>query len=336
MDSVATLDEQERRLLFNETAARMGFAPWVAEKDFWVCWVLKALFTVPDSHPRLLFKGGTSLSKVFAVIERFSEDVDLSVNREDLGFVGNRDPEVLSGNARHRMLRELDQAAVDFVRSELQPRLHDRFAQVLGDDGSWRIQGSQGGPNLVFEYPPATETLRVGYVSQTILIEIGARSDHGPAGDHAISPYAHEHFPEYFTDPTCTVTVMDATFWEKATILHAVCHGGAEKVRARLSRHYYDLQRLSETSIGVAARGNAELLERVRIHKSVYFPSGWARYDEAKPGSLRLVPGDDVVQALRRDFEEMARAGYFYGEDPPSFKQIIDGLGTLEARINRS
>jgi len=339
MDSVAVLDEQERRLLFNETAARMGFAPWVAEKDFWVCWALKRLFALPEGSPRLLFKGGTSLSKVFGIIRRFSEDIDLSINREDLGFTGERDPEALSGNARRRMLEELTHAVQGFVHGELLPRLRDDFSKVFQGHVRWAIDSVEGSPNLLFEYPVAAATAGTGYVSQSILIEIGARSDHSPAGDYGVNPYAYDHFPEYFIDPSCTVRVMSAerTFWEKATILHAYYHGGVKRAeKDRMSRHYYDLCQLAKSPIGEAAIRQTDLLERVRIHKDVYFRSAWAHYGEARPGSLRLVPDDELAAVVSRDFARMEAEGYFYGGAPPDFTEILDVLADLESEINRT
>jgi hypothetical protein len=339
MDSVAQLDESERALLFSETAARVGVAPWVAEKDFWICWALGSLFSLPEGHPSLLFKGGTSLSKVFRVIHRFSEDIDLSVHRGDLGFHGDRDPESASGKVRKQLLKELEQETLQYVAERLEPELIRRFTEVLGPPDAWKLTREEETPNLVFVYPKSTDgTEAVAYASQTVLMEIGARSDHSPAGDHRVAPYAYEHYPDYFSAPHCEVRVLDPrrTFWEKATILHAHVHGGPDRAeRDHLARHYYDVFMLSRTQLGRDALEDLSLLERVAVHKGIYFNASWARYQEAQLGTLRLVPPDDVEEVIRKDYRTMRSSGFFYGPDPPEFDAILEGLGELEVAINR-
>lgn len=338
MDSVAVLDADERRVLFTETATRAGFAPWIAEKDFWVCWALAQLFALPEHRPRLLFKGGTTLSKVFRVIERFSEDIDLSVNRVDLGFVGDHDPEELGGKARKIALEELSQAVRDYVCNDLLPELRERFSDVLGEDRSWALEPIDGGPHLRFAYPISTQNAgTIGYVSQSVNLEIGGKSDHEPADEHTVSPYAQEHFPELFQqNAVACVRVMAAerTFWEKATILHAHYHGGAERAaKGRLSRHYYDLVQLSRAEAGDRALADLDLLDRVALHKSIYHRSAWANYETARQGTLRLLPSDESRSVIERDYEDMQRSGYFFGP-VPSFSEMVDRLAEIESAIN--
>lgn len=339
MNSVARLASEERRLLFDQTAAATGLAPWVVEKDFWVCWILRELFSGVGDSPRLLFKGGTSLSKVFGLIHRFSEDIDLSVNRQDLGFIEERDPESVTGNARKRLLDELDEQVRKHVREEIVPRLRSVCGETLLAEDDWGISEESETADFTFRYPTEVRSGITGYASQAVLVECGGRSDHEPAGDYTITPYAHDHFPDYFDAAETTISVMspERTFWEKATILHAHHHGGREKAgrRERLSRHYYDLYQLAESRVGPDATSNLDLLERVRIHKTVYFASAWARYDLARPGSLRLCPRADTVELVARDYDEMVRAGYFFeGHDPPPFTEILGRLAHLEGEIN--
>jgi hypothetical protein len=229
---------------------------------------------------------------------------------------------------------------LDYVKEELLPALRERFADRLESGAAWTLeQRSERSPDLVFSYPTATDEGRgLGYVSQSILIEIGGRSDHVPSGLYAVMPYAYEHFPDYFSEPSCSVTVLEAerTFWEKATILHAQYHGGVERAqKARMARHYYDLYLLADSKPGDVALGDLDLLERVAAHKQVYFKAAWARYEEARPGSLRLVPPDDIAQVVASDYGDMQRAGYFYGDPPPAFDEILERLRTVEDRVNR-
>ena len=122
MDQVARLSTAERNQLFQETASRRGVRIEIIEKDFWVCWTLKNLFDLPEIGEHFIFKGGTSLSKVFQVIERFSEDIDVSINRDYLGFDGEEDPENVEGsNKRKRQLEALKEACQSKIGEELAP-----------------------------------------------------------------------------------------------------------------------------------------------------------------------------------------------------------------------
>lgn len=345
MDGVATLPAEERALLFTEAAARRGVLPVVIEKDFWVCWTLKRLFALPDIGSHLIFKGGTSLSKVFGVIERFSEDIDLSINRAYLGFGGEHEPERAGGkNKVQGRIEELVEASRAKVTGELLPALRDSFADVLGrgteDAGrtDWGIAQDEKEPqDLYFTYPRhVSSSVWEGsdYLRPVVKIEMGARADHWPAGEYSITPYAAELFPDYFSEPSCLVKVLEGerTFWEKATILHTEYHRPEGKATAeRVSRHYYDLHRLVAGGIAENALKRLDLLDRVVEHKSVFFRSGWARYNEARRGSLRLVPKEEMLTSLRVDYDKMR--DMFFGERPP-FDEIITTLTTLEAQIN--
>lgn len=344
MDDVARQSSAERQVLFTETAARMG-APSavIAEKDFWVCWTLHHLFAL-EFRPRLLFKGGTSLSKAFGLIERFSEDIDLTLNRGELGFAGDNDPLEISGRKRRvRQIRALAEACGRAVREELAPRLREVFAHILGGDG-WEtevIERDDGQVDLHFRYPPALAPEDYGglaYIAPLVRMEVGARSDQEPTQRIAIRSYAAEHLPDAFTrhDTEVTVLAPERTFWEKATIFHAENHRPLEGDRRppawrQLSRHAYDLVMLDRGGVAQRALERLDLLETVARHKDAFFHTGWSRYDEARPGSFRLVPGGLLLDALRTDYAQMQPM--FFGP-APSFDELVDALRSLEARID--
>ena len=149
-------------------------------------------------------------------------------------------------------------------------------------------------------------------------------------------PYAAETFPKVFTEPSCRVHVLSAerTFWEKATILHAWYHTPSDKkFRDRQSRHYYDVVRLYENGVGQRAMADVDLLLKVARHKSVFFASASAKYDEAIPGSLRLVPSDARIPELEEDYRKMREM--IFG-DVPSFGHLLATLISIERRINAS
>lgn len=338
MDPVARWAPEDRAELFLETAARMGPAPAIIEKDFWVCWTLSRLFAVPARQPAMLFKGGTSLSKAYGAIQRFSEDIDLSLDRHDLGFTGGRDPELATGRkATKRLLEELQQACTRYLADELVPVTVRDFETVLGPVGStWSLDPDPDDPQtILFTYPPSLAAELGGYVRPVVRLEFGARSDLWPATDAEIRPYAAEYFPEAFEGtPACTVHVLEAkcTFWEKATLLHAEYHRTTVRPTAeRLSRHYYDLAQLSQLPIYADALADKDLLIRVAEHKDRFFPVGWARYGEARPGTLRLVPHPELRAMLEADYEAMQEM--IFGE-PPSFAAILERLTAMEAEIN--
>jgi hypothetical protein len=343
MDDVARMPAQDRADLFSATAARRAFGVTIVEKDFWVCWTLKRLFTLTDPPAGLIFKGGTSLSKVFGAIERFSEDVDLSFNRADLGFADQHDPaNAPSKKKQHQWIDDLKAACRRMIRDDLLPQLNASFATFLGSSpgAAWRIEidpDEEDGQTVLFHYPSSRREDPAGprYVQPTVRLEMGARGEHWPMLDGEVRPYAAEGFPDSFTQPACTVKVVYAerTFWEKATILHMWYNAEAERtLGARQSRHFYDVAQLYEGGIGENAIQDLELLNAVARHKSVFFARAWAKFDEAVPGTLRLVPPESRVAELERDYVAM-RDEMIFG-DAPALSHILDVLREVELRVN--
>ena len=341
MDIVARLPASERAELFRETSARKGIAaPGIVEKDFWVCWTLKNLFALPAEMPAMLFKGGTSLSKAFGIIERFSEDIDLSLDRHDLGFEGDRDPQNAPSNkATERLLNELQQECIRYLRETLVPTLQESFSGIIGEPDSWSLEpDAQDDQMINFTFPPSLGTREygnLGYISPIVRLEFGARSDHWPSGTHEITPYAAEEFPAVFAEPSCSVTTLqpERTFWEKATILHAEYHRPEVRPSAdRLSRHYYDLAMLARSPVSNSALQQLDLLEAVARHKERFFRAAWAKYPEARPGTLRLSPHSELEKSLRIDFAKMEEMIF---HNTPRFETILEELARLERSINK-
>lgn len=340
MNSVAQLSQIERAELFRETANRRGVAPLIIEKDFWVCWTIKQLFDLPQIGPHLIFKGGTTLSKIYGVIERFSEDIDVSINREYLGFGGEQEPENIEGsNKRRKQIEALQQACRDKITAELFPSLESALVHILGrsSENFWQLIQDTDPQTLLFTYPghkPFLGPQEVSYIRPIVRIELGARSDHWPANSYSITPYAAEEFPDYFTELSYSVKVLEAerTFWEKATILHAEYYNPEDRATGdRISRHYYDLHQLTLSPIVESALNRLDLLDRVVTHKSVFFRSSRANYEEARSGNIHLLPSETRVAALRVDYDRMK--DMFFGERP-SFEEILETLKKLEAIIN--
>jgi hypothetical protein len=340
MNHVATMSGDDRADLFRETSGRVGLPSALIEKDFWACWTLKQLFCIDALQNNILFKGGTSLSKIFKAIHRFSEDLDLAINFEMLGFVGSRHPLAApSRTKRQKLLDEMLVCCGDYVANDLLQLLAERFAAVLGRQGPWELKARQIDKSSVvidFVYPPCLKTAElVGYVKPMVVLEPGTHAEFIPRGTFIVTSFAAEQFPRVFKEPGCQVEAITAerTFWEKATILHAEYHRPADKpMLSRHSRHYYDVAMLGQSPIKDRAFADRDLLDRVVRHKSEFFHSRWAHYDLAVPGSFRLVPPEARLPELQRDYE--ATKVMIFGE-PPTFDTLLEHLGCMESEINQ-
>lgn len=329
MDKVARLPANERNELFEESARRRGVLPAITEKDFWVCWVLKKLFESKELSQHLVFKGGTSLSKVYGVIDRFSEDIDLIIDWGLLGYgKDGEDPwgDKPSASKLDSFSKEFNERAKEYIRDSLFKEVSELLATC--PSVSLEIRETDG-QVIDITYPSAfkAESLR-----PAIMLEIGPLASWVPSIKGEITPFAAEEFPEVFEDPKCTVTAITAerTFWEKATILHQQAYRTTDMPKG-YSRHYYDLFRLSESSFKDKALADVDLLIDVVKFKERFYRSSWARYDLAKPGSFRLLPTERGETELQKDFRAMQPMIFRL---PPDWAEIVAGLARLEAEIN--
>jgi len=331
MDKVANLSASQRRDLFRETAAKRAMNPAIVEKDFWVCWVLKHLFADATFGERIIFKGGTSLSKVFGLIDRFSEDVDLILDWRLLGYgPGQQDPfpEFESATQQDRFNRRFNERAVAYIADTFVPELGRVFAacpQVRG------VVDPDDAQAVNVAYPAAFSE---DYLRPEIRLEIGPLASWIPSDRHIIQPYAAQAYPGVFDESVCMVMAISAerTFWEKATILHQQSHR-ASPMPPRYSRHYYDMYKLAGSSIKDAALVDSALLQDVVAFKQRFYPSRWARYEDAKPGTFKLIPAAERIIELQRDYRDMQMM--IFG-DVPMFDDITDTLRHLEGEINAS
>ena len=344
MNKVATLSTKEREELFRETASRDGrFNPVTAEKDFWVCWILKLLFGLPDLKDHLVFKGGTSLSKVYDAIERFSEDIDVSIAREHLGLVGERDPANpdISGKVRKKLIDKIfPELAKNYICCPLKDELGNAINSVLGDSSDWKLEvdpDDKASQTLLFWYPASLQAPKGhDYVKQFVRLELGIRSDQWPSKSVDITPYAAEQFPQLFDQAMCKVNCLSVnrTFWEKVTLLHSLYHKPAgTPLPERCSRHYYDIYRLLKLQDSLDLDSDdMELLVAVIKHKNIFFKSSWANYATAVPGTLRLIPPEDRRSELGEDYRLTLR-DMLYGEKP-TLDEILAKIAHFEEKFN--
>lgn len=349
MDDFAKLPVGERRAFITEAASRRNLTPIIIEKDFWVCWTLRRLTRSADLAGHITFKGGTSLSKAYGIIQRFSEDIDLTIRRSAplLDKIVSPMDAGISSNERQRRTKALKAAAQAYVETVALPALASAVETALGTADGWSIEldsDDKGRQTLLFNYP---RTSRYGltyggayggdegtdYIKPRIKLEFGARGEPDPHEPRAIRPYLAEEFPDRLPDAETPVETLsvERTFWEKATILHALHHNG--KLRDGLSRHYYDLLMLDRAGVSTAALAEPGLLEQVVRNKSLMFAEAAASYGTAVLATMRLSPSAEIRDALARDYAAMAD---MFMEDPPAFKELLAGLEALEQRINQA
>ena len=239
--SFLSLPVQDRRDLFESAANRLDTLPGYVEKDFWVCLVLDALYNrLPEGHPKLLFKGGTSLSKVFGLIKRFSEDIDLVVFRDDLGFEGESDPITarnLTNRKRAALFGELKSACGSYVRGELKTALSRRIDEIVEGGLVIPDENDVDGQTLLVEYPALYPGDSVAYVAPRVRIEAGARSALGPNLTRTIKPFIADEVRDLsLAVENIRVIAPDRTLWEKLLRsdippLLRCCHDNGDRVR---------------------------------------------------------------------------------------------------------
>ena len=320
----------ERSNYITVAATALGISELVVEKDLWVVWTLEQVFALSAEFGPFTFKGGTSLSKGFNAIQRFSEDIDISIRRATLGFPDDAYfYEALSGKEARCRVDQIRDTVRAYAIDRLMPALCDRIAGELRD--GWDLDVDNAG-GLRFSYPTGQHGM-LGYIRPDVVIEFG-HADAWPARDIAIKPYVTEAISTVTGSVNVHVLDPHRTFWEKATILHEIAHRDETlPFPDRYSRHYYDLTRLGRSDIGESAIKNTDLLAAVARFKSVFFASNRARYDLAMPGTLRLLPPSFRLDAVVVDYEQMLPM--LFG-DILTIDDIFEQLTSLERQINQS
>jgi hypothetical protein len=324
MNSVVALADDKRKELFSEASAKKGISPAIAEKDFWVSWVLLRLFEHPGLSKKILFKGGTSLSKVFHLIERFSEDIDLVL---DWRLLTKEDPKKERSKKQQNVFNEnLRKSAEEYVQGKVMAWVKEAVGDIC------RIDIDKDDKRVIpIHYPGVFGDQ---YLRSDIRLEVGPFSDWVPHAEYFIMPYAAEAFPSVFSSPQCRVVAIKAerTFWEKAVILHKeVFRTERQPVPIRYSRHYYDLAMMSRSKVKDDALSDLNLLEQVVEFNDRFFPRVWAHYELAKPGTMRLMPPAHFEQSLRSDYGDMKHM--IFG-NYPAFDEILNTIKILEDEIN--
>lgn len=334
-ESFISLSASDRREALGVAADRSGRPAHLLEKDVWVVWALATLFG-SDIGTHLVFKGGTSLSKAYGVIRRFSEDVDLTYDIRAIApdLIGENG-EALPKNRseERRWSKAVRHRLPEWIAETVQPLVAGAIdAQSLA--AALRVEGDR----LYIDYEATSAGS--GYVAPSVMLEFGARSTGEPASLRDVTCDAAALI-DGVDFPSARPRVMHAerTFWEKATAIHVFCL--QERLRGeRFARHWHDVVRLDEAKIVTAALADRQLGSAVARHKSMFFAEKAADgalvdYEAAVNGGLRLVPAGEALTALSKDYGHMVDDGLLL-EDAEPFDALIGRCADIEARANRA
>ena len=332
------LSTQDRKLAFDNAALSLHLNAVILEKDFWVSWLLSLLFAQPELAPFLVFKGGTSLSKVFGVIDRFSEDIDLCLVPEFVGADALGFDALTSRVKRDAAVLEMQRLCANKVQQVLLPLLEGAVVDTLGTapTGKWlhyELDVDAKSPVLYFRYP-SSQGHGIDYVRREVKLEMGTLTDQQPTGRYPLVPMVASVFVPLFSDWQCEVVALELqrTFWEKATILHAEYHRPHDSPTPdRYARHYFDMVRVLAHADAQQCQADQAQCERVVDWKSRVFARGWAHYGLARHGTFRLVPPAARQADLARDYATMRP---MFMTEPPSFDMLLRELQNAENAIN--
>ena len=316
------LQVEKQQELFKQSSFKTGIQPQAIEKDAWVTLVLRIIFNSKISE-HLIFKGGTSLSKAYKLIQRFSEDVDLAISREFLGFGG----ELTKGQ-----IRKLRRKSHKFVSNEMLRIIIDEFEKEKIDEQLYKVGVknktiSDQDPEIIeINYQSVFEELP--YVKQKVLIEIGARSLIEPTEEKEIKSIIDENYPDnsFSETPFFVKTIIpEKTFLEKLILLHEEFTKPTEKIRYhRMSRHLYDIGQIIATKYGIRALKDIELFKDIILHRETFTPIKSVNYSELRIDNLNSIPPKDFIKRYEKDYIEM-QENMIYGESM-SFKTLINEI----------
>ncbi|HBI88301.1 MULTISPECIES: nucleotidyl transferase AbiEii/AbiGii toxin family protein [Sphingobacterium] len=314
---------------YNQVAEHIGIPPSVAEKDWWVVRTLEIVFETSAAE-HLVFKGGTSLSKSWNLIHRFSEDIDLAIDRKFLGFGG-----LLSKNKR----TQLRKAAYKYTSEQFYLELQDRFSVYGFKNLEFNLveaEDSDQDPRIIeIYYPNVIKSL--GYVQPRIQIEIGCRSLIEPYTLQPVTSFLDDLYADRdFSAPAVVIPTVnpERTLLEKLFLLHEEFHKPLEKIRVdRLSRHLYDVYQLSRSKY-LSAIDDCDLYKTIVEHRFNFTKVGGVDYNQLSPKMLDFMPVNGVLEAWERDYKKM-REEMIYQPDAPTFEEILEQLRDIKNKINQ-
>jgi len=337
MNNFFQLSQQDKVDVINQTVIHKKLPPEAIEKDIWVTAVLQALFSLPYAE-HLSFKGGTSLSKCWNLVERFSEDVDIAINREYFGFLGD----VFTIKQISKNLRK---ACCKFSRDTLQ---FDLAKQMIADgipkDSFWVTMNitpvTTIDPEKIFInynslFADNLSNDTENYIRPVVILEINGRSMNEPLKTAEVKSFVDETFADrtFANKPFHVSTVVpERTFLEKVCLLHEEFAKPSDSIRVdRMSRHLYDLERMMNTEIVEKALNDTELYKSIIAHRRMFIAMKNFDYDTLYPTAINIIPPENVIAQWEEDYNKMQTM--IYGDSLP-FNKLLDKVRQLNERIN--
>lgn len=322
------LTDKNRLNIFLEAASRKSLNESSVEKDWWVVHTLSVIFSMEFKNA-LIFKGGTSLSKGWNLIQRFSEDIDLALDREFLGFPGE-----LSKSEIKKLRRTSYQFITDSFTEQLKIKFTEfGFENVLVKYRN--VENHDQDPLIIEIYYP-TLTNKESYLNPSVLVEVGSRSLKEPYTHRGFCTIVAEVFSNHpFADKPITIPVVnpERTFLEKIFLLHEEFQKPPDKIRVeRLSRHLYDIEKISHTEFAEVAFQDKELFNTIVRHRKIFTPISGVNYDNHSPDKINFIPPQAILKEWQNDYELMAQTMIY--DNPIDFSELIKRLSELQKRIN--
>lgn len=322
---------KERRIdILNQATEFTGLPVEAIEKDWWVTLALNGCFSLPYSN-NIIFKGGTSLSKAWNLIERFSEDIDLALDRKFLGF---------EGNITKTQIRKLRTISCEFISTTWVEDLKKVFAEwnaihecsIIAQE----VKDHDKDPQIIeIHYSSVFNT--ESYLPQKVLIEIGSRSLTEPTDQREINSILSSQFPDlnFANKPFSIATVLpQQTFLEKVFLLHEEFSQAPEKIRTnRLTRHLYDLEKLMDTEHGTKALKNETLYKNIVAHREKFNAIRGIDYANHRPDKIQIIPPDIIIEKWEQDYQTMTDHMFF--GNYLAFDELINRIKELQKRINK-
>ena len=332
MNDFFSQSEEQQIAIIKQVVNKTGFFAQIIEKDLWVTTILQIVFSLPFAD-KLVFKGGTSLSKVWNVIERFSEDIDLAIDRQYFGFEGD-----LGAN----QLRKLRKKSSVFVKDDFCDALQNAIshhaiknlcsveAETDKEDNNTCLE-----PRKIFiRYKSLFD--KISYLSAEIVLEIGARSLIEPVAPHAIKSIISENFniETSFVNSDIITAIPEKTFLEKAFLLHEIFTGSGSKIADRKSRHLYDLEKMMDREFAVNAITDNGLWNTIHHHREVFTRIKGVDYTGDIRPKICLIPQHSIINDWKQDYETMQQT-MIYGETLP-FDKLIKRIEELQERFRKN
>ena len=328
MNSWIELAEKEKIEILDKVALTTGLPVESIEKDWWVTMALQALFSC-ECAEHIVFKGGTSLSKAWNLIERFSEDIDIAIDRKFFGF---------DGKLTRKQINNLRRASCSYIKDKLQNELNQKL-QENGISGyslfvSETDDTTKDPQTIEIKYNTLFDT---DYIQNKVVIEIGSRSLIEPSENVQIRSLIADTFPDAdFADNYCNIptVVPQRTFLEKAFLLHEEFQKPMNKIRVdRMARHIYDLEKIMDTDFAKEALNNADLYNVIVEHRRILTAMKEVDYSTHAPETINFVPPVSVIDMWKKDYEIMQEY-MIYGESLP-FDKLIERIKELNERFRR-